>query len=73
MQSQNGGTETSLSVADAARRLGITEDEVLRLVASKELAADIRITPSDVDRLLEKYRKSGVVNEYTPSEVRRTD
>jgi hypothetical protein len=66
-------TQATLSVADAASMLGITEDVVLQLIATRELAADIRIARSELDRLAAQYRKSGVVNEYIRTEGPRAD
>jgi hypothetical protein len=66
-------TQATLTVADAARELGVTEDVVLQLIATRELAADIRIARSEFDRLVAQYRKSGVVNEYVRTEAPRTD
>jgi hypothetical protein len=62
-----------LTVADAARELGVTEDVVLQLIATRELVADIRIARSDFDALAAQYRKSGVVNEYVRTEAPRTE
>jgi hypothetical protein len=68
-------TQNTLSVADAALRLGITEDDVLRLVGTKQLAAEIRIAEADLVafQAQEGDRKSGVVNEHHPGEAQRTD
>jgi excisionase family DNA binding protein len=71
MQSGTGSEPAGfLSLTEAAQQLGMSESEVLGLVASGEIAAEVRFTQADLDQYLGGPR-SGVVNERTQSEAER--